>query len=162
MSSVAGLCNFGYNVNFNYHHRADATTDRGQYFLEPESHGKPSYIPYEHLTAPIANSSSTTTSKETAPPQAEPPTTSTSNATIEHLWCKYYRPQTSVCGTRRSGKDDDWVYTADGKYAIGVHLRSRSTRFTPSAHTMGQKGEPRLDILYAYGISPIRSAPCPL
>lgn len=48
--SVAGLGRLGYNADFDYqkacpkrrgHHRADVTTDRKLYFLEPKAHRRP-------------------------------------------------------------------------------------------------------------------------
>lgn len=150
--SIAGLCCFGYSANFNYKkvcflwkgtHRADAIKDRGLYVLEPKTHGRPHY-PDNLLVAPIVSSSSAAPPKTTAEPTKLPAETS---STVDKSWHKDYRPQTYIRGSRRSGHDDDWVFTSDGKHAVRVHLRPRRTAFTPGLASMGQICERRLDLL---------------
>lgn len=110
--SVAGLCRVGYSANFDDkktclmwkgHHRADISTDRGLYLLEPKRHSRPRYASDNVLVAPVARSSSYAAPEA---PAVSAGTPTAKNSTIEKLWHKNGRPQKYTRGSRRSGRGD--------------------------------------------------------
>lgn len=112
---------------------------RGVCFLEPKPHSQPRHIG-DYLIAAVASSSFAEAFPSTQAPREKVTASLGRNSTTDKLWHNDYRPQTYVRGNRRRGRDDDLLYTSDGKHDIRAHLRLRRTMLTPCATAMGQKG----------------------
>lgn len=134
--------------------------------MKADSHSKPRNIPCDYLIVPLASSLSTDSPEASSLPQGVTPQRAGRGATTNKSWCTDFRPQNYVRGSRRSGRDDYWVFASDGQHAIRVHLRPRRTFFAPSSSAAGQEGEPRIDALSDARIThavyvQLRRAACP-
>lgn len=112
---IAGLCSYGYGVIFDArkttltwkgHYRATVVNGRGLYFLEPRSRS-PRMGGLDDCVIALVSSG------PSAPTETTTDELSTTTATT--LVYKGYHAHTFIRGKRRSGKDDYWLYTQDGK-----------------------------------------------
>lgn len=138
-------CRFGHSVNFDYnktrlmwkgHYRADATAGHGLYSLEPKAHSRPRHAPDTVLIAPVAISSSYVAPEATSGAFGQH---SATNSKIRKLWHKDYRPQTCTQGSMRSGRDNYWIFTSVGNYAVRAQLQPRRTQRCPGSSITGQR-----------------------